>query len=135
MPTTITAQQAEERVQDYARQVLATLPADVHATLNFQDTYDSDDPTDGQPTGRVIASVEYQLTGLPPEHYPHQFDQLQQWWSQRGFDILADARPDGYYLWVEHRAEGFRMALQTNDRHELFLMCSSPRVWPTGDPT
>ncbi|MFD2468246.1 hypothetical protein [Amycolatopsis silviterrae] len=38
------------------------------------------------------------------------------------------------YLWVENNADGFRMALQANSAGGLFLISTSPCVWPNGTP-
>ena len=131
---TLTADQARTHAHDYTQHAITALPEHTEAKLNFDDTYNCDDPTDGLLTttgpGRVIASVEYQLTGLDPDDYPTHFDQLETWWRTNGFTILVDARPHGHYLWAEHTTSGFRMALQANDRDELFIMCSSPCVTP-----
>lgn len=133
MPT-ITAREATAQVRDYLHRALGVLPATTRTTVTFDDTYTCDDPSDGGPVGRVIASLEYRLHDLPTDTYDNHFDHLHKWWENQGFAVLVDARPLGRYLWVENDHDGFRMALQANDRHELFLMCSSPCVWPNGTP-
>lgn len=134
MHPTITIKQAQEKVEDYFRQALTALPPQARPSPNFVDTYDCDDPTDGGPAGRRIASVDYRLDGLAPADFNRYFDDLKQWWTQHGFRVLDDARPKGMYLWVENNTDGFRMAAQANDRGELYLGTDSPCVWPDGTP-
>lgn len=51
------------------------------------------------------------------------------------FQVLRDdPTPGREYLWVENATDGFRMAFQANDAGEMFLIASSPCIWPDGAP-
>jgi hypothetical protein len=134
MHTTITAHDAERRVEDYIQQAITALPPQRHLTNPFKKTYACDDPTDNGPKGRVIATVDYQIEGLSPDQYDHYLDALKQWWIGHDFRVLQDARPKAPHVWVENNTDGFRMAVQTNDGGEMYLIATSPCVWPNGTP-
>lgn len=134
MPNTITAHDAEQRVEDYIQQAITVLPPQRRLTNPFKDTYACDDPTDNGPKGRVIATVDYQIDGLSPGQYDHYLDALKKWWLGHDFRVLEDARPKVPYVWVENNKDGFRMAAKTNDGGEMYLTATSPCVWPNGTP-
>jgi hypothetical protein len=121
----LTLAAATQRVDDLVREALAQLPG-AHADKIAGDPAPCDDPTDGGPPGRFIAVAEYQIREPGPDH----LDRLHEWWTAHGFEVLRDARPRGSYIWVENRADGFRMAVQGNDAGGLFLTATSPCVWP-----
>ncbi|GAA3709313.1 hypothetical protein GCM10022224_088570 [Nonomuraea antimicrobica] len=126
----LTLEQATQRVEDNFRRVFAQLPAHARAEKIAGDPAPCNEPSDGGPAGRVVASVDYRIHDLPPEHYGHLFDVLRAWWIDHRFTVLIDARPRGLYLWVENAADGFRMAAQANEAGGLFLTSASPCVWP-----
>jgi hypothetical protein len=134
MSNTITAHDAEQRVEDYIQQTITVLPPQRRLTNPFTSTYACDDPTDNGPKGRVIATVDYQIDGLSPDQYDHYLDALKKWWVGHDFRVLQDARPKAAHVWVENNKDGFRMAAQTNDRGEMYLTATSPCVWPNGTP-
>ncbi|KAA2266996.1 hypothetical protein F0L68_00200 [Solihabitans fulvus] len=134
MKNTITEQQATTRVEDYAKQVVAALPAQARPEKFSANTNQCDDPTDNGPKGRVIASFEYEIHDLPREQYNNYFDALRKWWTDHDFRVLTDDRPKDMYIWVENNQDGFRMALQANDLGKLYLTATSPCVWPKGTP-
>jgi hypothetical protein len=134
MRNTITAHDAQRRVEDYIQQAITVLPPQRRLTNRFKKTYACDDPTDNGPKGRVIATTDYQINGLSPDQYDHHLDALKKWWIGHDFRVLQDARPKDLYVWVENNADGFRMAVQINDRGEMYLIATSPCVWPNGTP-
>jgi hypothetical protein len=135
MHNTITAEQAAQRVEANFRQSLAQLPAHAQPVKQVADTYSCDDPPDNGPKGRVIASVGYRIDGLDSTEYIHYFDTLRTWWTQHDFRVLHESQqPNQLYLWVENNTDGFRQTMNTNDRGELYLVGSSPCVWPNGTP-
>ncbi len=134
MHNTITAHDAEQRVEDYIQQAITVLPSQHRLTNRFKKTYACNDPTDNGPKGRVIATTDYQIDGLSPDQYDHHLDALKKWWIGHDFRVLEDARPKISYVWVENNGDGFRMAVKTNDRGEMYLIATSPCVWPNGTP-
>ncbi|MGH3687767.1 MAG: hypothetical protein ACRDSM_22535 [Pseudonocardiaceae bacterium] len=134
MRNTMTAHDAERRVEDYIQQAITALPPQRRLTKPFRDTYACDDPTDNGPKGRVIASVDYQIDGLPQHQYDQYLDALKKWWISHDFRVLEDARPKVSYIWVQNNTDSFRMAAKTNDRGEMYLVATSPCVWPNGTP-
>lgn len=131
---TITVDEAERRVEEYFRQALAVLPERARPEAALIDTYDCDDPTDNGPAGRKIASVDYQIHDLPPAEYPRYIDDLERWWRDRNFTVLDDERPARQSVWVENNEDGFRMRVTANDVGGLYIVASSPCVWPDGTP-
>jgi hypothetical protein len=134
MRATITIEQAEQHVEDYFRKTLAVLPDRARPEARLIDTYDCDDPTDNGPKGRKIASVNYEILDLPPGEYPNYVDDLERWWRGNGFRVLDDERPTYESIWVENDDDGFRMRVEANDGGKLFLIATSPCVWPNGTP-
>jgi hypothetical protein len=131
---TITVEQAEQRVEDYFRQTLAVLPEQARPEVGLIDTYGCDDPADNGPKGRKIASVDYQIHDLPPAEYPDYVARLERWWRDHNFRILDDERPKRESIWVENNDDGFRMRIKSNKLGELFMIATSPCVWPNGTP-
>jgi hypothetical protein len=71
---------------------------------------------------------------LPANRYSEYVDQLERWWRDHNFRILDDERPKRESIWVEHAEDRFRMRVKTNDAGELYLISTSPCVWPNGTP-
>ncbi len=135
MKNTITQQQANQRAEQYVHDaVSAVLPsAQLEMVSAFEDS-PCDDPTDNGPRGRVIASRDYWLNNIPADKQADYVNALAQWWTQHNFAILTDDRP--HYVWVENRADGFRIAIQqtVTGPTRLSLGATSPCVWPNGTP-
>ena len=134
MSTTITVERAEQRVEEYFRQALAVLPSQARPEVGLIHTVECDDPTDNGPKGRKIASVDYQIHDLPPDEYPGYVADLERWWRDHDFRVLDDERPARESIWVENTHDGFRMRVKANDVGELFIIATSPCVWPNGTP-
>jgi hypothetical protein len=134
MHNTITINQAEERAEEYFRKALSVLPEQAGFEPRLIDTYDCDDPTDNGAKGRQIASVDYEITGLPPAEYPNYVADLERWWRDHDFRVLDDERPTYQSIWVENNEDGFRMRIEANDVGGLYLVATSPCVWPDGTP-
>lgn len=131
---TITVREAEHRVEDYFRKALAVLPAQARPEVGLIHTVACDDPTDNGPTGRKIASVDYDINGLPQSEYPEYVDRLERWWRGHGFRVLDDERPSYETIWVENNNDGFRMRILANKVGGLYRGATSPCVWPNGTP-
>ncbi|GAA4669580.1 hypothetical protein GCM10023214_75090 [Amycolatopsis dongchuanensis] len=134
MQPTITIDEANRRVEQYSTQVREALPAEaVYELSAYEDRGDCSDPTDRGPKNRVVASRTYQIQGLPAANVPSYFGAVRTWWQDHGFRILDD-NPPNEFLWGENTADGFQMTLKSNFKGELFLIVSSPCVWPGGTP-
>ena len=100
----------------------------------YENRGECSDPTDGGSPERVIASRTYRIQGLPAAGIPSYFAALRTWWQNHDFRVLDD-QPPNEFLWVENNADGFQMTLKANPSGQLFLITSSPCVWPGGAAT
>jgi hypothetical protein len=134
MQTTITINEANDRVDDYITRAMAELPPGATLEVNtYNRTEDCSDPTDNGPKGRVSAGRSYKILGLQVEAIPSYFDTLRAWWLANNFRILGDT-PKNEFLWVENNADSFQMTLKANFAGGIFLLAGSPCVWPNGTP-
>lgn len=136
MQPTMTLDEANRLADQYIHRALDALPTG--ATLSdptiFRDS-ECDDPSDEGPLGRKFASHIYEIVGLDPQRIPSYFDTLRTWWEGNDFAVLKDDRRAGReFLWVENKQDSFRMTLKANDLGEMYLIASSPCVWPDGTP-
>lgn len=133
---TMTEQQAAQQVQTNIHAAAAQLPAAARLEQQLTNSVACGDPTDPVRRDLVTAGSTYQVHNLDPAQYPHLFDQLRTWWTTHGFRILDDKHlsTTSLFLSVENNKDGFQMAMQSNDNGGLFLIGSSPCVWPTGKP-
>lgn len=134
MQTTITLKEANRKVDRYIEQAQAQLPprSRLEERLRFEDS-PCTDPDDHGPQGRKIAERSYEVTGIESSKIRDYFDTLKRWWTDNDFSVLDDD-PPYKYLTVENNIDGVRLALQANDQGHLYLMASSPCVWPNGTP-
>jgi hypothetical protein len=130
MQPTMTAQAAAQQADANARAAASVLPQAILAPFDSGQT-PCDDPTDNGPKGRVTPYVSYEVR---TQDHDQAFDLLLNWWTANDFAVLADLRPDKMYVWVENRADGFRMAAKANDLGKLYLISNAPCVWPNGVP-
>jgi hypothetical protein len=134
MHPTMTADQAAALVAGYATGALSALRPGAALAEVVAGAVDCTDPDDHGPAGRVTRYAEHVVTGIPADAVDEQFENLLTWSAGHGYRVLTDGRPAQRYLWLEHEPDGFRLALQANDRAELYLTSTSPCVWPTGTP-
>ncbi len=133
--TTITEEQAKQRVEDYVRQTLSALPAEARLeVLSATSSLACDDPTDNGPRGRVTVGNTYWVRGLPREGHAAFFEAVLAWWKQHNFTVLADRRPQVNLIRVENKQDGFRVTFDENPAGDLTLGADSPCVWPNGTP-
>jgi hypothetical protein len=133
--TTITEEQAKQRVEDYVRQTLSALPAEARLeVLSAASSVSCDDPTDNGPKGRVTVGNTYWVRGLPKEGHTEFFDTVIAWWKQHNLTVLADRRPQVNLIRVENKQDGFRITFDENPAGDLTLGADSPCVWPNGTP-
>lgn len=133
---TMTEQQAAQQVQTNIHAAAAQLPPTAKLEQQLTNSVACGDPTDPVRSKLVTAGSTYQVHNVDPGQYAHLFDQLRNWWTTHGFRVLDDKHYSAtdVFLSVENIKDGFQMALQSNDNGGLFLMGSSPCVWPTGKP-
>ncbi|MEU3623393.1 hypothetical protein [Amycolatopsis coloradensis] len=134
MKPTMTIKQANQRVEDHLTRVREALPVEAHYELKrAEEQGPCLDPTDGGPNKRVVANRSYEVLGLPKENIPSYFTAVKAWAGTHDFRVL-DNNPPNEYLWLENNTDSFRMAMQANDLGKLYLIASSPCVWPDGTP-
>jgi len=134
MQSTITIEQANQKVEDYSVQIRQALPAEAQYEISSSEKAGTcTDPSDNGPKSRVLASRTYKVLGLPKDKIPGYFDALRAWWQNHDFRVL-DNTPPNEFLWVENNADGFRMTAKSNIGGELYLIATSPCVWPDGTP-
>jgi hypothetical protein len=132
---TITQLEANTRAEKYIRDAVAGLqPAPrLELLAKFEDS-PCDDPTDRGPQGRVFVSWAYWLRDLPVQQNPQVIDAVVKWWTDHGFVITGDKRPQANLVFAENKADSFRMSIQESSDGELSLGTDSPCVWPNGTP-
>jgi hypothetical protein len=134
MQTTITINEANDKVDAYITRAMAELPPGATLEVNtYNRTEDCSDPTDNGPKGRVSAGRSYKILGLQVEAIPSYFDTLRAWWQANNFRILGDT-PRNEFLWVENNSDGFQMTLKANPAGGIYLLAGSPCVWSNGTP-
>jgi hypothetical protein len=138
MEPTITLDEANRKVDDYIQQGLAQLPPQAELEeLTRSEEFPCDDPTDGGPGGRKSASRNYEVVGLSSEEdeISAYFETLRSWWQASNFEFLRDDTTGNHRsLDAINRDDSFTMTFVANDEGYLFLMASSPCVWPEGTP-
>lgn len=131
---TITAEQATARVEQHIHDVAAAIPG-ANLKREFPTAVTPcTAPVDGGPLGRVAAGANYRIVDLPPDDNAAAFDLAYRYWTDHGFRILEDLRSQGY-LWAEAPDPDFTtIALSESGKGTriLFLVSSSPCVWPNG---
>ncbi len=134
MKPTMTIKQANQRVEDHLSRVREALPAEARYQLDYAEERGSClDPTDGGSAERVVANRSYEVLGLPKENIPSYFTAVKTWAGNHDFRVL-DNNPPNEYLWLENNTDSFRMAMKANHLGKLYLIASSPCVWPDGTP-
>jgi hypothetical protein len=73
------------------------------------------------------------VLGFDKTKIPSYFDAVKAWWHSHNFRVL-DNTPPTEFLWGENNADAFRMTLKSNDLGELYIIATSPCVWPNGTP-
>ncbi len=119
----VTESQAYDRVESYVRRAITALPADVRLEPSEPATSVA---CKGEPRGRVKVVSTYWVRGIDDDS--KHFDTLVTWWTAHDFEVLDDLRPERHYVWVQNKADDFRMSLRDNDNGELLLGAESPCV-------
>ncbi|GAB3487822.1 hypothetical protein [Amycolatopsis cihanbeyliensis] len=129
---TINIQEANRLVDDYMERGRRAISPDARLTDDFRkDSMACDDPTDRGPKGRVFATRDAEVAGIPNASTRENFTALRTWWKENSFRVTTD---NGQAIYGEHTDNGFRMSLESNDEGKIYLGVSSPCVWPDGTP-
>jgi hypothetical protein len=126
--STISESDAYDRVESYVQRVAKVLPAG--ASLETA-TAPASVACKGQPRGRVLVTGTYWVRGLADDD--KHFDTMLRWWQAHDFELLDDLRPERHYVWVQNKADGFRMSLRDNTKGELLLGAESPCLTADAD--
>ncbi|NYH55751.1 hypothetical protein HNR06_005340 [Nocardiopsis arvandica] len=135
METTITEDEAAERVREHIDDTMTALP-DTAELEERRGTVVAacDDPTDGGSRDRVTVSETFWVRGLPAEDNEANIELLHEHWTSNGYRVFEDLRPDDMFLSVEHEKDAFGVTVQVAGDGGLSLSASSPCVWPEGTP-
>lgn len=127
--------EAAERVEEHINESVSVLPESVELEPGRETNFAAcDDPTDGGPQGRIIASRVYRLSGLPTEDNGANAELLHQHWSDKGYKIMRDRRLERIYISAETSGDSFIVFLRSSVQGTLSLGASSPCFWPDGAP-
>lgn len=131
----MTQDEAAERAQEHVDGVMAVLPEEAESEGRGGPNFSAcDDPTDGGPKGRVVASVSYWIREVPVEDNDQVMDAALEYWTENGFWVIEDARPDSPFISVGNEEDAFVVSIQASIQGDLSVGASSPCVWPDGSP-
>jgi hypothetical protein len=129
--TTLTAQQARDRAEQYARETATALGPDASLAKAPGGDVECDDL---DPPGRVTVGADYFLT-VPATTNRQVMDTVYTYWTARGFSALDDSRTSVRpRLTLQNNTDGFRIGITEGGTGGLSLGASSPCVWPNGTP-
>ncbi|MFB8764854.1 hypothetical protein VSQ99_20480 [Nocardiopsis alba] len=135
MKETITQDEAAAKVQEHIDGVMSSLPDEAELeTRQGMNFAACDDPTDGGPKDRITVSERLWIRGLPTEENEANIELMHDYWSNNGYRVLRDERPDKPSITVESEEDAFRVSLRVSDQGSLSIGASSPCVWPEGTP-
>ncbi|WP_414937224.1 hypothetical protein [Amycolatopsis sp. cmx-11-51] len=134
MKSTITEQQARDKVEQYIQGALSALPAPAELKVFTRNRSECTDPTDNGPQGRFEISATYEIVGLDSAQFPGYFTKIIQWWESHSFRVLTDSRPTDQYVFARNSGDAFDMSLKANDLGKFYVGATSPCVWPNGTP-
>ena len=117
MKETITQDQAAEKVQEHIDGIMSSLPEEAELETRRGTLFAScDDPTDGGPKDRVTVGERLWIRGIPTEENENNIDRIYDYWTNNGYQVLRDERPDKLSISVEDEEDFFRMST-VNSRH------------------
>lgn len=134
MESTITEQQARDKVEQYIQGALSALPAGAELKPFTRNRSECTDPTDKGPLGRFEISATYEIIGLDSARFAEHFTAITQWWESHAFKILTDSRPTDQYVFARNTGDAFDMSIKANDLGKFYVGATSPCVWPNGTP-
>ncbi|WP_026126752.1 hypothetical protein [Nocardiopsis xinjiangensis] len=124
----INENQAVEKIDEHINDAVAVLPEDVRLEPLGQ-------PITGGCEGggeneSVTVSHTYWLRDLEPEDNEANAEALHQYWTDNGYEIMRDRRPDTLSISVQYPEDGFGMTLRVSDEGTLSVGASSPCFHP-----
>ncbi|XKK37537.1 hypothetical protein HFP72_22420 [Nocardiopsis sp. ARC36] len=132
---TMNQDEAATRVTEHIEGVVAALPEGAELEpRQGMNVAACDDPTDGGPRDRVTVSERLWIRGLPVEDNEANTDLMVAYWTDNGYEVVMDERPDNQSVTVRHTEDSFNVSLRVTDQGSLSLAASSPCVWPEGAP-
>lgn len=139
MQPTMTGSQAAVRVEEVLQETFRQLPPGAQLRpYGDTGTLPCDDPTDGGPAGRVFVEQQYEVVHDPQWPVDQVVPLLAAHWEEQGLEVVTDLRAErDPQLSVEH-PDGFRVGIEVYPRADgsadVYLVGSSPCVWPEGSP-
>ncbi|MBB4935038.1 hypothetical protein F4561_005932 [Lipingzhangella halophila] len=122
-------EQAEERVEEHITETATTaLPE----SLELESFGGGVPSACGSNPDLVTVSKRYWLDGLPPEENEEHVEALHEYWSDNGYTVVDDQRPDDLSIYVRHDKDDFTMSLWSSVEGDLSLGASSPCIDPSG---
>lgn len=135
MNETITQDEAASKVQEHIGGTLTAPPEEAGLETRLGTIFAAcDDPTDGGPKDRVTVSETFWIWGLPVEDNESNIELMYEYWTNNGYQVLRDQRPDSMSVTIEHSEDAFRVGLRVSNKGSLSISASSPCVWPEGTP-
>ncbi|WP_161626430.1 hypothetical protein [Nocardiopsis xinjiangensis] len=132
---TITQEEATEKVQEHAQNTLAALPQKAELEeLSEPSSSPCGDGTIFGPNDRVAVGVSFWIHKIPEEDNETTLELLHDHWTDNGYQILNDSRPDDTFINARNEEDSFLVATQYNKNGTLSLTVGSPCLWPDGDP-
>lgn len=120
----INKDEAVEKIDEHINHAVGVLPEDVR--LEPLDQPITGGCEGGGRNEPVTVSHTYWLYDLDPEDNEANAEALHQYWTDNGFEILSDERPETLSISVQQPEDGFGMTLRESDDGILSVGASSP---------
>ena len=132
---TITQEEATEKVGEHADDTLSALPGEAE----LEERGGPGSPPCGDPSmlseeDRVTVSEFFWIRGIPEEDNETALELMHDHWTDNGYQILNDSRPDDTFINARNEEDSFQVATQYNKNGTLSLTVRSPCLWPDGTP-
>ncbi|WP_049568070.1 hypothetical protein [Nocardiopsis sp. SBT366] len=124
----INEDEAVEKIDEHINDAVAVLPGDVRLEPLGQPNFGGCEG--GGENEPVSASHIYWLRDLDPEDNDANAEALHQYWSDNGYEVTSDRRPDKLSISVRNVEDGFGMTLRVSDEGTLSVGASSPCFHP-----
>ncbi|WP_184585342.1 hypothetical protein [Lipingzhangella halophila] len=122
-------EQAEERVEEHITETATTaLPE----SLELESFGGGVPSACGSNPDLVTVSKRYWLRGLESEDNEEYVEALHEYWSNNGYTVVEDLRPDELFMHVRNDEDDFTMSVRESAQGSLSLGASSPCIDPTG---
>lgn len=130
MEKTPTIEEANRLVEKYLAEARSVLPGTLSTEPHYKETSGI---CGGNESDMVLATDSFKVSDLTTDQISKYFSMLREWWTHHDYRILENRGNE--YLWVEHNSDGFRLTLKSNKDGEIYLISTSPCVWPNGTPS